>query len=139
MGLRSRLIVFAVVVCLVAIPSPVFAVENSAGPAPNSDFTYQQLRNLGLSGEAVSVNDLMLKYNLDASILQDVLSTAPGGLFVAFVHGKRYNDREIFVIDPHGAPPLILPVDPEEVELITYDENKLGVWASFHFSSEYKN
>ena len=222
----------------------MFAVENSAGPAPNSDFTYQQLRNLGLSGEAVSVNNLtlkrdaatfhlhsgtvcfvapaqgkvtgavfvgdggmildpplgieraslklltkedefserfsqlvlrftdttydeikkagttawggcdagllresqnamrhdrMLKYNLDARILQDVLSTVPGGLFLAFVHGKRYNDREIFVIDPHGAPPLILPVDPEEVELITYDENKLGVWASFHFSSEYKN
>ena len=84
-------------------------------------------------------HDRMLKYNLDARILQDVLSPEAGGLFVAFIHGKKYNDKEIFAIDPHGAPPLIMPVAPEEVELITYDENRLGVWASFHFSSEYNS
>ncbi len=78
-----------------------------------------------------------LKYNLDARILQDVLGSEPGGLFVAFVHGKRYNDKEIYVIDPHGAPALIMSVSPEEVELLTYDDNKLGVWAAFHLSSEY--
>ena len=32
---------------------------------------------------------------------------------------------------------MILPVAPEEEELITYDENRVGVWASFHLSSEY--
>jgi len=32
-----------------------------------------------------------------------------------------------------------MPVAPEEVELVTYDENKLGVWAAFHLSSEYAN
>ncbi|HKD01392.1 MAG TPA: M1 family aminopeptidase, partial [Terriglobales bacterium] len=80
-----------------------------------------------------------LKYNLDARILQDVLGTDPGGLFVAFVRGKKYNDKEVFAIDPHGAPPLLESLTPEEVELITYDENKLGVWASFHLSSEYKD
>jgi hypothetical protein len=79
----------------------------------------------------------ILKYNLDARILQDVLGSTPGGLFVAFVHGKRYNDKEIFAIDPHGAPPLVFPVNPEEVELVTYDDNKLGVWAAFHLSPEY--
>jgi hypothetical protein len=31
------------------------------------------------------------------------------------------------------------PVAPEEVELVTYDENKLGTWAAFHFSAEYKD
>ncbi len=82
-------------------------------------------------------HDRMLKYNLDARILQDVLSPEAGGLFVAFIHGKKYNDKEIFASDPHGAPPLIMPVAPEEVELITYDENRIGVWASFHFSGEY--
>jgi len=81
----------------------------------------------------------MLKYNLDARILEDVLSPEAGGLFVAFIHGKKYNDKEIFVIDPHGAPPLLVPVAPEEVELVTYDENRLGVWASFHLSTEYKS
>ena len=80
----------------------------------------------------------MLKYNLDGRILEDVLSSEPGGLFVAFIHGKRYNDKEIYAIDPHGAPALIMPVAPEEVELLTYDENKLGVWAAFHLSDEYK-
>ena len=84
-------------------------------------------------------HDRMLKYNLDARILEDVLSPEAGGLFVAFIHGKKYNDKEIFVIDPHGAPPLLVPVAPEEVELVTYDENRLGVWASFHLSTEYKS
>src|SRR5450631_2043873 len=84
-------------------------------------------------------HDRQLKYNLDARILQDVLSTEPGGLFVAFVHGKKYDDREILFMDPHGAAGLVLPVYPEEVEFLTYDENKLGVWAAFHYSGEYKN
>ena len=82
-------------------------------------------------------HDPTLKYNLDARIFQDVLSSEAGGLFVAFIHGKKYNDKEIFAIDPHGMPPLILPVAPEEEELITYDENRVGVRASFHLSSEY--
>jgi hypothetical protein len=84
-------------------------------------------------------HDRQLKYNLDARILQDVLSSEPGALFVAFVHGKKYDDREILFMDPHGAARLILPVYPEEVEFLTYDENKFGVWAAFHYSGEYKN
>jgi hypothetical protein len=83
-------------------------------------------------------HDHMLKWNLDARILQDVLSTEPGGFFLAFVHGKKYNDKEIFVIDPHGAPALVHSVSPEEVELVTYDEAKIGTWAAFHLSSEYR-
>ncbi len=64
-----------------------------------------------------------LKFNLESRILEDVLSPEPGGLFVAFVHGKRYNSKELFTIDPHGS--------DDEVELATYDENKLGSWAGF--------
>jgi hypothetical protein len=201
----------SVAVCLLA--GAALAVENAA-QAPNSDPTYQQLRNIGLSGEAVSVKDLTLKrdaatfhlqsgtvcfvspvlgkvtgavfvgegnmileppiaaerqslkllsrsdefvekydhlvlrfsdatdseikragtpaaggcdpgllkdtqdvlrhnrelrFNLDARILQDVFGSEPGGLFVAFVRGKQYNDKEIFAIDPHGAPPFLSP------------------------------
>ena len=33
---------------------------------------------------------------------------------------------------------VAMQVDPEEVEFLTYDENKLGVWAAFHLSDEYK-
>ena len=43
-----------------------------------------------------------LKENLEARILQDVLSPEPGGLFVAFIHGKHYNGKEIYAIDPRG-------------------------------------
>jgi Peptidase family M1 domain len=84
-------------------------------------------------------HDHMLKWNLEARLLQDVLGSEPGGFFLAFIHGKKYNSKEIYAIDPHGAPPLVIPVDPEEVEFLTYDENKLGVWAAFHYSEEYKS
>jgi hypothetical protein len=33
----------------------------------------------------------------------------------------------------------LLPVAPEEVEFVTYDKNKLGVWSAFHLSKEYKD
>jgi hypothetical protein len=74
-----------------------------------------------------------LHWNLTARILQDVLSSEPGGFFAAFIKGKKYNGKVLFVVDPHGAP----DVAPEEVSFSTYDENKLGIWAAFHASSEY--
>src|SRR5437879_4494563 len=191
--LTALFLLFTLTTLPVAIPA--FA-QNAAPPAPNSDPTYQALRNLSLGGEAVSVNNLELKReagtfhlrsgtvcfvapvqgkvtgavfmgdgnlvleppteverkslklltkedafsenfshlvlrftdltydeikkaggaasggceagllkdsqntmrhghemrdNLDARILADVLSPEPGNLFVAFVHGKRYN------------------------------------------------
>jgi peptidase M1-like protein len=89
-----------------------------------------------------------LRYNLSARILQDVLSTEPGSLFVAFIHGKRYSDKLVYALDPHGAPPLaiatfgedalVFSLSPEEVELLTYEDNKAGYWAAFHLSPEYK-
>jgi hypothetical protein len=238
----SRIVRAGALACLLVFSSSAFAVENAAPPAPNSDFTYQQLRNIGLSSEAFAVKDFNLRrdaatfhlrsgtvcfvtpvqgkvtgavfvgdgnmildpplpiersslklltkedefsenfthlvlrftdttydeikkagspasggcdasllpdsqkvtrkkvhFNLDARILQDVLGSWPGGLFVAFVHGKRYNGDEIFSIDPEGGSPLIMPVAPEEEQFVTYDDSKFGVWASFHLSSEYKN
>jgi hypothetical protein len=43
-----------------ALSGCLFAAESTVS-APNSDPTYQQLRNIGLSGEAVSVNNVDLK------------------------------------------------------------------------------
>src|SRR4051812_32040403 len=71
-----------------------------------------------------------LKDNLEIRILEDVLSPEPGGLFVAFIHGKRYNGQELYEIDPHEG--------RDQVEFMTYDENKLGEWASFPMSGERK-
>jgi hypothetical protein len=104
-----------------------------------TDSTYDEIKKAGTAASGGCDNGLLkdsqnamrhgrlLKYNLDARILQDVLSPEPGGLFVAFVHGKRYNDKELFVVDPRGAGYLM----QEEVGLMTYDENKYGVWAAF--------
>ncbi len=82
-------------------------------------------------------NDPELKWswNLTARILQDVYSPAPGGLFVAFIKGKKYSGKELFIIDPHGAP----DVAPEEVSFQTWGENKNGTWAAFHLAGEYAN
>jgi len=109
-----------------------------------TDGTYEELKKSGgaASGgcdggllhdsQNAMRHDRMLKYNLDGRILEDVLRSDPGGLFVAFIHGKRYNGKELLFVDPHGAP----NVAPEEVELMTYDENKLGLWTSFHLEDE---
>jgi hypothetical protein len=115
-----------------------------------TDETYDEIKKAGGVATAACDADLLrnsqnalrrnlaLRFNLDARILQDVGAASPGGLFVAFIHGQRYSDKEVFAIDPHGAPPLLFPVAPEEVELLTYDDKKMGVWAAFHLSSEYK-
>ena len=82
------------------------------------------------------INDVLhkkLRYNLDARILQDVVGEKQGGLFVAFVRGEKYNGKELFAVDPHGAP----NVSPEEVCFLTYDENKFGIWAAYHLAKEY--
>ncbi len=108
-----------------------------------TDGTYDEIKKAGTPGGAAVGGGLMedsnkvlrdrLRYNLHARILQEVLSKEPGGLFWAFIRGKRYNGKEIFMIDPHGVPEL----RPEEVAFMTYDENKYGFWAVFHLSSEY--
>ena len=115
-----------------------------------TDGTYEEIKKAGGTATAACDPELLrstqnalrhnqeLQINLDARILQDVGAAASGGLFVAFIHGQRYNDKEIYAIDPHGAPPFLFDVAPEEVELLTYDDKKLGVWAAFHLSDEYK-
>ena len=84
--------------------------------------------------DARHVTRYTISYNLEARILQDVFQQLPGGLFVAFIKGKKYTSKMIYFIDPHGVP---RGLEPEEVALFTYDEAKLGEWAVFHFSSEY--
>jgi len=71
-----------------------------------------------------------IKSNLEARILEDVLSPEPGGLFYAFIHGKRYNDKEIYEIDPNWG--------SAQVNFWTYDENKRGEWASFNLTGKHE-
>ena len=87
-----------------------------------TDSTYEEIKKSGTpatggcdpgllrDSQHAMRHEQTLKYNLEARILQDVLSTEPGGLFLAFIHGDKYNGKEIFVVDPHGAPTLLMPV-----------------------------
>jgi len=71
-----------------------------------------------------------LKQNLEVRILEDVLSPEPGGFFVAFIHGKHYNGEELYTVDPFQG--------GDQVDFMTYDENKYGDWVSLPLTEPYK-
>jgi hypothetical protein len=98
-----------------------------------TDSTYEDFKSGGKAGatgcdagalrDSQSTTRKRLHHNLEERILADVLSSEPGGLFVAFIRGKHYDGQERYTIDPHrGA---------DQVEFMTYDESKFGEWASF--------
>jgi Peptidase family M1 domain len=101
-----------------------------------TDSTYDEIKKGGASAtgscdpgplkDSQHTTRHVFKSNLEARILEDVLSPEPGGLFIAFVHGKRYSGKEIYQIDPHDT--------GDQVEFATYDDNKSGSWASFPLS-----
>ena len=74
-----------------------------------------------------------LNSNIHGRILQDVLSDQPGGLFLALIEGKKYSSRMLFMVDPHPFGTFV----PEEVMLMTFNDNKWGIWASYHMASCY--
>jgi Peptidase family M1 domain len=111
-----------------------------------TDSTYDELKksggrsiqggcDAGLLKDSQNVMRHRIHSNLEGRILEDILSAQPGGLFVAFIHGKKYDDKLLFVLDPNGAPDTA----PEQIELATYDENKAGIWASFNISRDYRS
>ncbi len=71
-----------------------------------------------------------LRDNIEVRILEDLLSSEPGGLFLAFIHGKHYDGQELYRIDPREG--------RDQVQFMTYDENKFGEWASFPLADEHK-
>ena len=101
-----------------------------------TDSTYDEIKKSGTAATSGCDGGLLkdsqratrtkLKENLETRILEDVLSPEPGNFFEVFVHGKRYNDKELLTIDPHS--------DGDQVTFETYDDNKFGVWASFPLS-----
>ncbi len=108
-----------------------------------TDQTYEEIKNAGtpvtsscdagLLQDSQQITRKKLHTNISARILQDVLSDKPGGLFVALINGKRYDGKMLFMIDPNGA----WDATPDEVELMTYGENKSGTWAAFRYSPDY--
>ncbi len=97
-------------------------IKKAGGPASGGC-------DAGLLKDTQNTTRHKLKDNLGARILEDVLSSEPGGLFYAFIHGKHYNDKEIYEIDPNYG--------SGQVNFRTYDENKFGHWASFNLGKGY--
>jgi hypothetical protein len=101
-----------------------------------TDSTYDELKQAGtpasggcdanLLKDGQTVTRHRIKRNLELEILGELLSPQPRSLFVAFIHGKNYNDKEIFELDPNQ--------NGAQVDFWTYDENKYGDWASFNFT-----
>lgn len=55
--MRSPFVYFALTGCLILLPSMTY----SETPGPNSDPIYQQLRNIALGSEAITVSNIELK------------------------------------------------------------------------------
>jgi hypothetical protein len=101
-----------------------------------TDSTYEEIKKGGTPGAGTCDAGILkdsqnamrhkIKHNLEAELLGEVLSSEPRGMFVAFIHGKRYDDKEIYSLDPNA--------DSSQVDFWTYDDNKWGDWASFSFS-----
>ena len=103
-----------------------------------TDSTYDEIKkggaiaggtcDAGLLKDIQNTTRHKLKRNLEARILADVLSPAPGAYFVAFIRGKRYGSKEIFEIDPNHR--------TGQVNFSTYEDNKSGHWLSLDLSDK---
>lgn len=74
--------------------------------------------------------------NFDLTLLADVLSPAPRGIFMAAIRGHK-NPHLFFLIDPDGVPGL----NPEEVALLNWSsqDGVLTYPLAFHRAAEYAN
>ncbi len=71
-------------------------------------------------------------WNVEASILRDILDGSSPGSMMAFIHSSRF-ERLLFAVDPRG---IDSDLGPEEVALIHYDSNRPGLWYLFHTQKE---
>ncbi len=104
-----------------------------------TDATYDEIKKAGTAAsggcdgtplkDSQHTTRTKLKDNLEIRVLEDVMSPEPGGYFAAFIHGKRYNDKELFLINSHQ--------NRDQVNFITYDDNKSGEWASFGMTGDH--
>lgn len=81
-------------------------------------------------------NDLRrkLRWNLPARLLADVTAAKPFGVFAAFVKGKRYSGKWLYLVDPFSDN----ITNPEEVSLRSYEDTSFGIWYSGHRADEYQ-
>jgi hypothetical protein len=78
---------------------------------------------------------LRLRENVHARILHDLLSPSTGGLFHAYIPGKKYSNKLIFTIDPQGSSVIA----PETVQLLSWADFDGGIYSAHHASDFYKS
>jgi hypothetical protein len=101
------------------------AASGPAKPAPSQAHNALKEVNEGLR--------LRLRENLHARLLQDVLSPTAGGFFEAHVSGRKYSNRLVYTMDPRG----VGFVSPEEIQLLSWADNREGIFAAHHYSDTY--
>jgi hypothetical protein len=86
------------------------------------------------TSEARALHDFFrekLKDNLDLRLLEDVLSPAQGGFFMAAMHGNK-NPHLIYTFDPHGAS----NVKPDEIFLLNWSDSNAIYLSAFRAASD---
>src|SRR5438445_7717029 len=114
----ARHVVLHAVISLVIVGAGVtyvLAADNPQSSAPNSDPTYQQLRSLSLSGDAVSVNGLTLKR--DAATFHLRSGTV---CFVASVQNRVTG--AVFVGDGNMVLEPPIPIERGSLHLLTKEQ-----------------
>ncbi|HTR24625.1 MAG TPA: M1 family aminopeptidase [Terriglobales bacterium] len=100
-----------------------------------TDATYDEIKKAGTAGGSCDAGLLRdsqnttrhkFKGNMEARLLEDVLSSEAGGYFAAFIHGKKYSGKGFFEIDPDEG--------SDQVHFMTYEDNKSGEWLSLNLS-----
>ena len=99
--------------------------KGSAGPGTASPGFADAARDLH------NFQHTKLMDNIDLRLLEDVLSPAPGGYFMAAIHGKKDHDL-FFTVDPHGASAIA----PEEVSLMNRSDWGESYLTAFHAASD---
>jgi len=92
--------------------------------------------NTGILEDIKTKLKRQLHGNLSSQILDYVIGKNSGGMFCAFIKGRKYSAKLLFVVDPHGASERMAP---EEVMLLNYDEENFGIFSAHHLTDEYKN
>ena len=76
---------------------------------------------MGPARDAQNLFRNVLRYDLEARLLEDAAAPNAGGFFLAELKGPLFSRRLIYVVDPHGA----IAVAPEEVALLTSSDEEL--------------
>ncbi len=95
---------------------------------------HQRTLRKGRTYSRPNIGAAFLRHNIDQRILIDIARPFERGLFTAFFDGKSFGDM-MYANDPLGAP----FVSPEEVVLVCFDEDALGIWTAEHLQEHYRS